>query len=120
MIYFLEDYSRCLEESIKCYHNEIANYIIENLLEKKYSDIVEMFVSKYRNYYFYPDEINNLISNPNGFYMCKFLPLFKKIFICTIPPSITKIGKRAFDECSSLRQITIPSSVIEIGNNAFY
>jgi len=32
---------------------------------------------------------------------------------------VTKIGNNAFDQCSSLQSITIPSSVTSIGNNAF-
>ena len=66
-----KDYTKFLKESIKCYHNEIACYIIENLLgkfretENENSNIVRKFASKYHNNYFYPDEINSLISNPN-------------------------------------------------------
>ncbi|GAB1226417.1 hypothetical protein ENUP19_0288G0004 [Entamoeba nuttalli] len=36
-----------------------------------------------------------------------------------IPSSITKIGNRCFEVCSSLRTINIPTSVIEIGEKCF-
>ena len=38
----------------------------------------------------------------------------------TIPSSITNIGKSAFNGCGSLKSVTIPESVESIGNYAFY
>ena len=38
----------------------------------------------------------------------------------TIPSSVTQIGVNAFYECSSLSSVTIPSSVTQIGDRAFY
>ena len=38
----------------------------------------------------------------------------------TIPDSVTSIGNEAFSWCSSLRSVTIPDSVTSIGNDAFY
>ena len=37
-----------------------------------------------------------------------------------IPDGVTKIGVRAFHDCTSLKNIIIPESVAEIGSMAFY
>jgi len=37
----------------------------------------------------------------------------------TIPSSVTSIGNRAFQGCSGLTSVTIPNSVTSIGNNTF-
>jgi len=44
---------------------------------------------------------------------------FKTLTNVTIPSSITNIGSYAFDGCSNLTNITIPSSVSSIGQSAF-
>ena len=38
----------------------------------------------------------------------------------TIPDSVTSIGDRAFEDCSSFTSVTIPDSVTSIGDYAFY
>ena len=40
-------------------------------------------------------------------------------FGANIPSTITSIGSRAFQNCSSLTSITIPSGITSIGSNAF-
>jgi hypothetical protein len=46
---------------------------------------------------------------------------FRNINMTTvyIPNSVTSIGSRAFDRCTSLKTITIPDSVTSIGSDAF-
>ena len=68
------DYVCCLKESIKCHHNEISNYIIDNLIDKK--DIINCsifnhFIIKYYNYNFFSEDlIENL--NVNFNYFCGY------------------------------------------------
>ena len=38
----------------------------------------------------------------------------------TIPDNVTRIGKKAFMQCTELSSITIGNSVTSIGNSAFY
>ena len=100
-------------ESIKCHHNEIANYIEENLLEKRFDN--ESFISSViesRNYYYLPDDI----TNKSGFTLSQISFLITTI---TIPSSFTSIGYYEFKDCSSLKEIKIPSSVKSIGKGCF-
>lgn len=43
-----------------------------------------------------------------------------KVEYIVIPDGVTRIGDRAFLDCSSLRKITIPESVTHIGEDAFW
>lgn len=52
---------------------------------------------------------STIIAYPNG-----------KGEIYKIPDSVTKIGNKAFGYCYHLTSVTIPRSVIEIGDSAFY
>ena len=38
---------------------------------------------------------------------------------CIIPEGVTKIGNKCFDECSELTNISLPTTLIEIGEDAF-
>ena len=63
------------------------------------------------NYHYYPDDIISIITSPkdtkyNGFALSIMFPLLSQI---AIPSSVTKIGEKAFERCSSLKK----------NNNAF-
>ena len=92
MIHFLEDkkdiiteitYAECFTESIKCFHNEIANYIRDNLLDD--SSINDYnhydFIFRYHNYLFFPENISN--SSIAFYYLCKYnyIYLVKKVLM---------------------------------------
>ena len=47
-------YLKCFEESIKCHHNEIANFIHGNLLPNENEEYFEISI-KYHNYFYLPD-----------------------------------------------------------------
>lgn len=49
-----------------------------------------------------------------------FFLYYKELSSITLPDSIISIGDYAFYNCSSLRSIIIPSGVVSIGNHAFY
>ena len=58
-------------------------------------------------------------------YLCTVTSIGKEAFfrsgltIIKIPSSVTKIGYKAFEDCSGLKSVEIPSSVTEIGNYTF-
>ena len=79
-------YEKCLKEAIKCHHNDIANYIQNNLLnEKAESKNIEENFSKnilsysfhYYNYPYFPNEFNNKFI----FYYTCLYDYFKLLFI---------------------------------------
>ena len=59
-----ESYEECLKESIKCHHNEIANYIINNYVN---NDNKEKFNNFYKNINFYGYNYYNFSFIPNDF-----------------------------------------------------
>ncbi|KAK8899094.1 hypothetical protein M9Y10_001395 [Tritrichomonas musculus] len=61
-------YEECLKMAIKCHHNDIANYIKENLLDEKieisnlehnYDENIVAYSFRYMNYDFMPIDLNN-------------------------------------------------------------
>ena len=71
-------YEKCLEESVKCHHNEIAQYIYDNLiddetkinnLETNFDENILAYSFHYYNYSFFPNEFNNKFI---FFYSCQY------------------------------------------------
>ena len=73
-----EDYEIILRKSIKCHHNDISNYIIDNLIkeedlqhsiENNYDDNLYRYAVESHNYCFFPANMKykNLF-----FYLCEF------------------------------------------------
>ena len=85
LIYLLErekikiNYEKCLEESIKCHHNELANYIRDNFKQKKeninqnnFNHNIFKYAFQYNNWNYFPESNDNYL---NGFifcYLCKY------------------------------------------------
>ncbi|KAK8871573.1 hypothetical protein M9Y10_007306 [Tritrichomonas musculus] len=81
MIHLLEEsgikpndktYEKCLEESIKCHHNDISNYFENNLIENefKFNENIVSYSFHYNNYEHFPDDF---LSNKFIFYYaCQF------------------------------------------------
>ncbi|KAK8839668.1 hypothetical protein M9Y10_032041 [Tritrichomonas musculus] len=64
---FDKSYNECLKEAIKCHHNDIADYIIDNIIgydveseniEKKFDQNSLAFAFRYLNYYYFPTDFN--------------------------------------------------------------
>ncbi|KAK8839440.1 hypothetical protein M9Y10_031793 [Tritrichomonas musculus] len=137
MIHFLEGteiikdnsdkkiYDEVIRESIKCHHNDITDYIKDNLSNR--SDMAEVLSSDFTqciinsdNYYYFPTDIEHIIThntNKNDFSISM---LCFSITTITIPSSVTTIGDNAFANCLLLTQITIPPTVASIGSRAFF
>ena len=68
-------YNECLIESIKCHHNEIANYFIINFIQNQDDDDDDVYSNiyaksiKYNNYEFFPKNLNSELVFYN---LCKY------------------------------------------------
>ena len=81
MIYFLEEhqtkpendsYEECAIESLKCHHNNLANYIIENLTQSQENEeysFIHSAAFKFFNYEYFPDNLENKFA---FFDLCKY------------------------------------------------
>ena len=68
-----ETYRECFYYSVKCFHDEIANYIQDNLIH--YTAIICYdSIFKSHNYFFFPKDIQN--SSQSFFYLCKYNYVF--------------------------------------------
>lgn len=69
-----KNYKNCLEESIKCYSNDIAVYIQDNYcFDINESNFFDDLYFKYRNYEFFPNNLNEM---PFIFLLCKYNYIF--------------------------------------------
>ena len=69
LIHFLEEnhvlpddktYQKCFIESVKCYHNNIAHYIQDNLLEKTTTNNdISLDLIEFYNFDFFPNDLEN-------------------------------------------------------------
>ena len=122
-----ESFDDVIKESIKCHHNNIANYIKDNLLKQtqiddlnQFSDIYCLTIKDSLNFFFYPDDdIKTLICKPRNEKGFNISCIMSSLTNIIIPSSVTSIGDYAFSDCSSLIQITISPSVTSIGDYAF-
>lgn len=152
LIHFLEEnhiepkdksYLECLKESIKCHHNDIAEYIQNCLLEqtKNVDDFIHENALHYFNYFYFPKELCLYILN----YLCTFelfdivksflnenksLYLLEPIKISAdlnngelINLLMSFIGIRIESKylkfCKKLTKLSIPSNIVSIEQNAF-
>ena len=131
-----KNYEQCIIESIKCHHNDFADYIENNLLDQMWKGSEEIIISnciKYHNYlHFQPDLLID-----HGFFYLSFHH-YDKLFDLLLKVKEQSIEKKLIQypnnhyllkmheisdglfEKSYIRKLTIPSSVTSIGRNAFY
>ena len=73
-----DSFKTCLKEAIKCHHNNIANYIIDNLIkendeifdiEQEFYENVTSYCFEYNNYFFYPENVDDKYL---FLYLCQF------------------------------------------------
>ncbi|KAK8837254.1 hypothetical protein M9Y10_036684 [Tritrichomonas musculus] len=63
----VESYEECLKESIKCHHNEIADYLLNNYLKDSSDTLIQGL--KYYNFWFIQKEC---INEKSFYYLCGF------------------------------------------------
>ena len=95
--------------------NEEDNFITQVIVNNNVKSISEYTCSKWKalKWVIFKEPYSLKSIDKFDFYQCSSL---KQI---SIPSSVTQIGYSAFSECSSLEQILIPNSVTKISNLAF-
>ena len=80
IIHFLEEkhiepddrsFKKCIKESIKCHHNDLANYFINNL-DQSENEILQNFSSKYVKYYNFEFFQEKMIDSLPFYNFCKW------------------------------------------------
>ncbi|KAK8883733.1 hypothetical protein M9Y10_042831 [Tritrichomonas musculus] len=72
-----DNYQKCLNESIKCHHNEIANYIFDNFIQNASNSTFSESI-RYFNFLLFPDDL----TDPHSFYnLCRSNYIFIVDFI---------------------------------------
>lgn len=142
-------YSECLNEAIKCHHNEFAMYYknyfnVEVDIHSNYTENEIFYAFHFYNFEFIPDDCKDpfyfIYSVENDY--DKFVDYYIKhmkglninelkalklalennnldIFNYLLQQPNIEIGSKCFENCDVLEQFTIPSQVTLIGANAF-
>lgn len=135
-----DDYTECLIESVKCHHNDIADYIENNLLPSTFSRQNENLISKcikYHNYSYFQEES---ISN-QGFFYLVFYHYNKLVKFSLKQPKISiqeaidkndinaiycllskenEIKDDLFKNDGLIQKIAIPPTITKIDSDAFF
>ena len=113
--------------SIRCFHNDIANYLLQNNFnDNSVADVDEViFKTSFEcyNYEFLPENFNDLyiykiLEKKDDFNAdaLKFMYSLPKLII---PSSIKFLYNSSFEMFKNLKEVVIPSSVTSIGPNSF-
>ena len=83
------EYDDILKESIKCHHNDICDYIKDNLMEPTVENRLKWkfdnCICESYNYYFYPNDISYIIEKPRNSKGFNISNLIQKFTSLTIP-----------------------------------
>ncbi|KAK8871780.1 hypothetical protein M9Y10_007521 [Tritrichomonas musculus] len=140
-------FSNCFNESIKCHHNEFANYFLENYLNE--NKINYQFIFQYYNYRYITAKIkvdNSIFYHACNFNYSELINLYLRtkertikdknadvldaihnaanennvelIYFLLIELSKTNTSE-IFSHCNSLKLVALPPNITEIGFNSF-